>query len=149
MKMHYDYDEIYCYQKGILPEQEKNAVRSHLESCKECAAKLEKASRLSSLFGAANEPVPGRIFQNIMNETGSGKGLFGYIFKPRFVVAASFAVVMFISIVAVKNTLDAKKDPNLSGYIYDTYETVFDQQYNNDKYLDKIDIMNTTEGDQL
>jgi anti-sigma factor RsiW len=147
--MHYDYDEIYYYQKGILPEQEKISIGQHLASCKECAAKLEKASRLSSLFGEAHESVPGRVYRNVMNETGSKRGIFGFIFKPGFVVAASFALVMFISIVAVKNTLDAKKDPNLSGYIYDTYETVSDPQYNNDKYLENIDMMNTTEGDQL
>jgi hypothetical protein len=80
MKRHASFDELQDYQEGLLPPEESEAVRVHLEGCSACRRDLEALSVLLSRMGdLPREAEPSRdlwpqIEWRIGRETGAARG---------------------------------------------------------------------------
>jgi anti-sigma factor RsiW len=80
MKRHASFDELQDFQEGLLPPEESEVVRVHLERCSTCRQELEALSALLSEMGdLPREAEPSRdlwpqIEWRIGRETGGDRG---------------------------------------------------------------------------
>ncbi len=92
-------EKVQPYIDGILPMQEANLFKGHLESCRQCLDELESLRQVSDvLHAAAREPVPGLDVARVRERLFGGRR---HVIRRRPVLALAGAVGLVVACLVV------------------------------------------------
>ncbi len=136
--MHYHDDELYFYLKNEEPPAKKAEIEKHLQSCPACGEAYKRISAISHAFKSTLAEPP--LFNPRLKSAAAAKPAAKFSFKPVF--AGAFALVIVFSAVIIINVKNSSANKEqVSSFVYNTYNTLYDYDYYKENYVDKTNIL--------